>query len=58
MAANKFDDLSSINQGRRDWKIKVKVVRFWRGATKEGQFFSNFKHTVNGQAGIYPINSR
>lgn len=42
MATNKYDDLSSINETRKDWKIKVRVVRLWRGATREGKLFSSF----------------
>ncbi|KAL8135211.1 hypothetical protein AgCh_010032 [Apium graveolens] len=42
MSSKKFDDLSDINN-RRDPKIRVKVVRFWRGYTKQGQQFNNLE---------------
>lgn len=42
MASAKYDDLATINDRRRDWKIRVKVIRLWRRSTKDGQPFNNF----------------
>lgn len=37
-----IDFISSLNRGRTDWKLKVKVIRFWRGATITGKTFKSF----------------
>ncbi|KAK1369263.1 hypothetical protein POM88_035355 [Heracleum sosnowskyi] len=42
MSSRKYDDLLSIKQARSDWKIKVRVIRKWRGATKIGELFKSF----------------
>ncbi|KAK1387266.1 hypothetical protein POM88_015444 [Heracleum sosnowskyi] len=34
--------LSSLKEGRTQAKLKVKVIRFWRGSTKSGQVFRSF----------------
>ncbi|KAL8095425.1 hypothetical protein AgCh_036760 [Apium graveolens] len=38
----KFDELSSLKVGKFDWKIRVRVIRFWRGATRKGEIFKSF----------------
>ncbi|KAK1391365.1 hypothetical protein POM88_010421 [Heracleum sosnowskyi] len=42
MSSRKYDDLLSLNQARSDWKIKVRVLRKWRGGTKTGELFKSF----------------
>lgn len=42
MSAKKYDPLSSLNQARTNWKIKVKVIRIWRGATNTRELFKAF----------------
>lgn len=40
--SNKFDELSKVRKRRFDWKIKVRLIRLWRGATKTGEQFKGF----------------
>ncbi|KAL8119166.1 hypothetical protein AgCh_016615 [Apium graveolens] len=42
MSKEKFDDLTSLKVGKFDWKIRVRVTRFWRGATRKGEIFKSF----------------
>lgn len=38
----KYDDLRNVSTGRTDWRIRVRVVREWRGKTATGQPFTNY----------------
>ncbi|KAK1389949.1 hypothetical protein POM88_018127 [Heracleum sosnowskyi] len=42
MSSRKYDDLLTLKQNRSDWKIKVRVIRTWRGATKAGEYYKSF----------------
>lgn len=42
MSTNKFDYLKNVCKGRTDWKIKVRVIREWRGKTASGEVFKNY----------------
>ncbi|KAK1383043.1 hypothetical protein POM88_020778 [Heracleum sosnowskyi] len=42
MSSRKYDDLLTLKQARSDWKIKVRVIRTWRGATKTGESYKSF----------------
>lgn len=42
MATNKYDLLSTLKPGRYDYKIKVRVIMKWRGATRAGEEFKSF----------------
>lgn len=42
MSNKKIDALATVEKGRYDWKIKVKVIRNWRGATNSGEQFKSF----------------
>lgn len=42
MSTKTFDALSTLNKARTNWKIKVKVIRKWRGATTTGEHFKAF----------------
>lgn len=42
MSSKKFDALSTLNQATTTWKIKVKIIRKWRGATNAGEHFKAF----------------
>ncbi|XP_074373959.1 uncharacterized protein LOC141714333 [Apium graveolens] len=42
MSTNKFDNLRNVCKGRTDWKIKVRVIREWRGKTASGEPFTNY----------------
>lgn len=42
MSTKKYDDLSKLNDARSDWKIKVRVIRIWRGTTMTGEIFKSF----------------
>lgn len=42
MSAKKFDPISTLKKGKIDWKIKVKVIRNWRGTSQTGQQFKCF----------------
>lgn len=42
MSANKFEPLSNLKAARYDYKIKVKIIRKWRGVTRTGEEFKSF----------------
>lgn len=42
MSHKKIDALATLKTGKCDWKIKVKVIRNWRGATTSGEQFKCF----------------
>lgn len=42
MTTKKIVSLANLTQYRMDWKIQVKVLRFWRGATLKGEQFKAF----------------
>lgn len=41
MSRNKFDNIANLQPGRYDYKIKVRVIRLWRGATISGEEFKS-----------------
>lgn len=40
--SNKYHDLRNVSPGSYKWKVKVRVVRFWRGISRQGETFKNF----------------
>lgn len=42
MSSNKYDYLTHVCKGRTDWKIKVRIIREWRGRTATGELFKNY----------------
>ncbi|KAK1376256.1 DUF223 domain-containing protein [Heracleum sosnowskyi] len=42
MSSNKFDTIASLRPGRYDYKIKVRVIKKWRGCTRTGEVFKGF----------------
>ncbi|KAK1351971.1 hypothetical protein POM88_053685 [Heracleum sosnowskyi] len=42
MSNNKFDTIASLRPGRYDYKIKVRVIKKWRGSTRTGEVFKGF----------------
>ncbi|KAK1367965.1 hypothetical protein POM88_034057 [Heracleum sosnowskyi] len=42
MSAKRVDPITSLKPGRYDYRIKVRVIRKWRGSTKEGEVFKAF----------------
>ena len=41
MSKTTSDFLRNVHSGRADWKVKVRVIREWRGS-KDGQLFKGF----------------
>ncbi|KAK1354041.1 hypothetical protein POM88_047297 [Heracleum sosnowskyi] len=37
-----FHPLNVLKKGTYNWRVKVRVVRLWRGATKQGEQFKSF----------------
>ncbi|KAK1393410.1 hypothetical protein POM88_012466 [Heracleum sosnowskyi] len=37
-----FHPLNVLKNGTYNWRVKVRVVRLWRGATKQGEQFKSF----------------
>lgn len=35
--SNTTDYLKNVRVGRTDWKVKVRVIRQWRGYSKDGK---------------------
>ncbi|KAK1397388.1 hypothetical protein POM88_007251 [Heracleum sosnowskyi] len=59
MSSRKYNDLLTLKQNRSDWKIKVRVIRTWRGATKAGEYYKSFNvmlmdHKENKIHGFVP----
>lgn len=42
MAATKYDSVQGLDTGNYDYKIRARVIRLWRGATRTGEEFKNF----------------
>lgn len=42
MSATKYDNIQDLQIGSYDYKIRVRVIRLWRGATRTGEQFKNF----------------
>ncbi|KAK1388784.1 hypothetical protein POM88_016962 [Heracleum sosnowskyi] len=42
MSETKFNELCNLEPNRFDWKIKVRIIRLWRGVSKKGEIFKGF----------------
>lgn len=42
MSTTDFDNLKTLRPGRTDWKVKVRVIREWRGTTVTGEPFKGY----------------
>ncbi|KAK1380021.1 hypothetical protein POM88_026765 [Heracleum sosnowskyi] len=42
MSTNRYESLRNVCKGRTDWKIKVRVIREWRGRSVTGEVFKNY----------------
>lgn len=42
MSATNYDSVQALDTGSYDYKIRVRVIRLWRGATRTGEEFKNF----------------
>ncbi|KAK1395390.1 hypothetical protein POM88_014446 [Heracleum sosnowskyi] len=42
MSGNKYEPLSILKPARYDYKIKVRIIRKWRGVTRTGEEFKSF----------------
>ncbi|KAL8103220.1 hypothetical protein AgCh_027675 [Apium graveolens] len=42
MSATNYDSVQALGTGSYDYKIRVRVIRLWRGATRTGEEFKNF----------------
>lgn len=42
MSSKKIDPIAMLKKGKTDWKIKVKVIRNWRGISQTGEEFKCF----------------
>lgn len=40
--SNKYQELSNLKYGTYDYKIKVRLIRLWRGMTNTGEDFKGF----------------
>lgn len=42
MSKMKFDDFCALKKDKFDWKIKVRILRLWRGISRTGEVFKGF----------------
>ncbi|KAK1404304.1 hypothetical protein POM88_003909 [Heracleum sosnowskyi] len=42
MSSNNYVYLRNVEKGRTDWKLKVRVIREWRGITPTGEIFKGY----------------
>lgn len=42
MSTAQYNTLDKLKVGVDDYKIKVRVIRLWRGSTRTGEEFKNF----------------
>ncbi|KAK1356389.1 hypothetical protein POM88_049645 [Heracleum sosnowskyi] len=45
MSTNRYENLSNLKTGRYDYKIKVRVIRFWKVVTRTGEELKCFNKT-------------
>lgn len=46
MSTKDFESLRNVHKGRMDWKIKVHVIREWRGVTTTGIVFKSANYLL------------
>lgn len=42
MSSSKFEYLNNIQKGRTDWRVKVRIIREWKGKNQAGQLFKGY----------------
>lgn len=42
MSSTKFEYLNIVQKGRTDWRVKVRIIREWRGKNQAGQPFKGY----------------
>lgn len=42
MSTNTVESLRSVEKGRTDWKVKVRIIREWHGVTLTGIVFKSY----------------
>ena len=42
MSSGNYDSFKDLQTGNYDYKVRARVIRLWRGATRTGEVFKNF----------------
>lgn len=57
MSATMCENLRNLTTGRTDWKVKVRVIREWRGYTLAGEPFKGYNILIL-DAKVYFLTSK